>query len=185
MNRNPHHAIFLDRDGTLIEEKEYLHRPEEVVVFPGVGAALKRLQDAGFLLFIVTNQSGVGRGYFTLADVEAVHAHLLKEIARDGVRITKIYIAPEAPDQPSRGRKPSPQFLFDARDEFGLDLSQSYLIGDKLIDLECGWNAGVKKCILVRTGYGAEWEHKAADKLGRAVIVDELTAAAKWILTQG
>ena len=74
MNR----AVFLDRDGTLIEEKEYLHRPEDVAIFPGVGPALKQLQDAGFLLFIVTNQSGVGRGYFTMADIEAVHAHLLK-----------------------------------------------------------------------------------------------------------
>ena len=182
LNHELNRAVFLDRDGTLIEEKEYLHRPENVVIYPGVGPALKRLQDTGFLLFIITNQSGVGRGYFTMAEVEAVHAHLLKELARDGVRFTKIYIAPEAPDQPSRGRKPSPQFLFDARDQFGLDLSQSYLIGDKLIDLDCGWNAGLKKCILVRTGYGTEWERKAADKLDRAAIVAGLVAAAEWIL---
>src|SRR6185295_2714086 len=173
---------FLDRDGVLIEERHYLHKVEEVVIFPGVGLALKRLQDAGFLLFIVTNQSGVGRGYFTMADVEKVHAHLLKELARDGVRIEKTYIAPEAPDRPSRGRKPSPQFLFDARDEFGIDLSQSYLIGDKLIDLECGWNAAVKRCVLVRTGYGAEWERKAADKLERATVANDLAAAIEWIL---
>ena len=74
------------------------------------------------------------------------------------MRLEKIYIAPEAPDQPSRGRKPSPQFLFDARDEFGVDLARSFMIGDKLIDLECGWNAGVKQSILVRTGYGAKLE---------------------------
>jgi len=152
------------------------------VIYPGAGAALKRLQDAGFLLFIVTNQAGVGRGYFTMADVEAVHAHLLKELARDGVHFTKIYVAPEAPDQPNRGRKPSPQFLFEARDEFGIDLSQSCFVGDKFIDLECGWNAGVKKSILVRTGYGTEWERKATDKLRRAVVVDGLVAAAEWIL---
>src|ERR1051325_2544595 len=137
-----HAAVFLDRDGTLIVDKDYLSRPEDVVIFPGVGPALKELQDRGFKLFIVSNQSGVGRGYFTLADVEKVNAHLLRELLRDGVRFEKIYIAPEAPEQPSRGRKPSPQFLFDARDEFGLDLSRSYMIGDKLIDLECGWNAG-------------------------------------------
>ena len=178
MNR----AVFLDRDGTLIEEKEYLHRPEGVVIFPGVGQALRRLQDAGFLMFIVSNQSGVGRGYFTMADVEAVHAHLLKELARDGVRFTKIYVAPEAPDQPSRGRKPSPQFLFDARDEFGIDLSQSYLIGDKLIDLECGWNAGLRKCLLVRTGYGAEWERLQPDKLRSSIVADNLVAGVTRIL---
>ncbi|MBI5385469.1 MAG: HAD family hydrolase [Verrucomicrobia bacterium] len=175
-------AIFLDRDGTVIAEKDYLHRVEDVVLFPGASAALKRLQDAGFKLIFVTNQSGVGRGYFTIADVEAVNAHLLRELARDGVRIDKVYVAPEAPDQPSRGRKPSPQFLFDARDEFGLDLAQSYMIGDKLIDLECGWNAGVKQSILVRTGYGAKEEKKHAEKLKTALIVDNLTAAAEWIL---
>ena len=156
-------AIFLDRDGTLIAEKNYLCRPEDVVIFPGAGAALKRLAGAGFQLFIVSNQSGVGRGYFTLADVERVNEHLGREFARDGVRFGKIYIAPEAPDQPSRGRKPSPQFLFDARDEFALNLAESFMVGDKLIDLECGWNAGVKKSILVRTGYGAELESDEAE----------------------
>ena len=138
-------AVFLDRDGVLIEQRSYLHRVEDVALMPGIGPALKRLQDAGFLLMVVTNQSGVGRGFFTMADVERVHQHLGNELARDGVRFGKIYVAPEAPGQPSRGRKPSPQFLFDARDEFGLDLSRSYMIGDKLIDLECGWNAGGEK----------------------------------------
>jgi len=178
-------AIFLDRDGTLIEEKVYLHQAADVVIFPGAGAALKRLQAAGFLLFIVTNQSGVGRGYYTLADVEQVHAHLVDEFGRDGVRFTKIYVAPEAPDRPSRGRKPSPQFLFDARDEFGVDLAQSHMIGDKLIDLEAGWNAGVKQSLLVRTGYGADLAQGAGDKLGRAVVVDDLPAAAEWVLSHG
>lgn len=175
-------AVFLDRDGTLIEEKEYLHRPEDVVLLPGTGRALKRLQDAGFKLFIVTNQSGVGRGYFTMSDVEKVNAHLLRELAGDGVRIEKIYIAPEAPDQPSRGRKPSPQFLFDARDEFALDLTQSYMVGDKLIDLECGWSAGLKKCLLVRTGYGAKVEKQRVEPLNQAVVADDIAAAAGWIL---
>jgi D-glycero-D-manno-heptose 1,7-bisphosphate phosphatase len=177
-------AVFLDRDGVLIEEKNYLHRVEDVTFLPGVAAALKRLSDAGFKLFIVSNQSGVGRGYFTLADVERVNEHLRRELARAGVRFEKIYIAPEAPDQPSRGRKPSPQFLFDARDEFGVDLAQSFMIGDKLIDLECGWNAGVKTSILVRTGYGAKLEQKTPEPLKRAVIVDDLNGAADWILKQ-
>ena len=175
-------AVFLDRDGTIIEEREYLHRVEDVAFLPGAGAALRRLQDSGFKLFVVTNQSGVGRGYFPMADVERVHHHLIRELARDGVRLHKFYVAPEAPDQPSRGRKPSPQFLFDARDEFGVDLAQSYVVGDKLIDLECGWNAGVKQALLVRTGYGAEVEKQSAEKLGQAVVVDDLAAAAAAIL---
>jgi D-glycero-D-manno-heptose 1,7-bisphosphate phosphatase len=180
MNR----AVFLDRDGTLIVEKNYLHRPEEVEVFPGAGAALKKLSDAGFKLLVVTNQSGIGRGYFTMADAESVNARVNQELARDGVHFEKTYIAPEAPDQPSRARKPSPQFLFDARDEFNLNLAESFMVGDKLIDLECGWNAGVKKSILVRTGYGAGVERDAAEQIKRAIVVDGLTGMAEWILSQ-
>jgi D-glycero-D-manno-heptose 1,7-bisphosphate phosphatase len=177
-------AVFLDRDGTVIEDRDYLHKPEEVVFFSGVTRALQRLQDAGFTLIMVTNQSGVGRGYFTREDVDRVHDHIARELAKHRVIFRKIYVAPEAPDQPSRGRKPSPQFLYDARDEFGIDLSASYLIGDKLIDLECGWNAGVKQSILVRTGYGATVEKKSGDRLRDAVVVDDLGEAADWILFQ-
>ena len=172
MNR----AVFLDRDGTIIEEKDYLSDPDHVVLFPGAAAALKRLQDAGFRLFIVTNQSGIGRGYYTLEDMHRVNGRLLEELGRDGVRIEKVYFAPEAPEEPSRGRKPSPQFLFDARDEFGIDLAQSYMIGDKLTDLECGRNARVKQSVLVRTGYGANVILKDGE------IANDLPAAAEWIL---
>jgi len=177
-------AIFLDRDGTLIAEKDYLCDPAAVEVFSGAAAALKRLTDAGFQLFIVTNQSGVGRGYFTMAEVEKVNARVSDELRLHGVVFQNIYIAPEAPDQPSHGRKPSPQFLFDAREDFGMDLANSYMIGDKLIDLECGWNAGVRASILVRTGYGSETERKHASQLLRAVVVADLSAAADWILKQ-
>lgn len=180
MNR----AVFLDRDGTLIVEKNYLHRPEDVELFPGTGAALQRLGDAGFKLIMVTNQSGVGRGYFTLADAESVNAEICRQLAQHGARVEKCYIAPEAPDQTSRGRKPSPQFLFDARDEFTLNLAESFMVGDKLADLECGWNAGVKKSILVRTGYGAEVERDEPDKISRAGVVNNLTEMAEWILSR-
>jgi D-glycero-D-manno-heptose 1,7-bisphosphate phosphatase len=153
-----------------------------VEIFPGAIAALKRLRDAGFLLFIISNQSGVGRGYFTIEDVNKVSSHIADECAPHGVKFEKVYIAPEHPEMPSRGRKPSPQFVFDARDEFGLDLSQSYIIGDKILDLECGWNAGLKKSFLVRTGYGAEAERKSPEKLKSAVVLDDLPAVADWIL---
>jgi D-glycero-D-manno-heptose 1,7-bisphosphate phosphatase len=178
MNR----AIFLDRDGTMITEANYLSRPDQVKIFPATRTGLKKLCEAGFQLFIVSNQSGVGRGYFTMADVEKVNAHLCEELAQDGIRIEKIYIAPEKPEDPSRGRKPSPQFLFDARDEFGVDLGNSFMIGDKMIDVECGWNAGVKKSILVRTGYGSKAEQEAPEGLPRALVVDDLDKAAEWIL---
>jgi len=175
-------AVFLDRDGTIIEERNYLRSPDQVVILPGAAIGLRRLRDDGFALFIVSNQSGIGRGYFTTAEAEEINRHLARELGRHGVLFEKIYIAPEAPDAPSRGRKPSPQFLFDARDEFGVDLAGSYMIGDKRIDLECGWNAGVERSILVRTGYGAEVQRADGAGLSRAVIVDDLAAAAEWIL---
>jgi len=175
--------VFLDRDGVVNEDRGYVHRAADCVLFPGVGLALRRLQDAGFLLFLVTNQSGIGRGYYVLEDMHRVHDHLQAELGRDGVRLTWIYYAPEAPGQPSRGRKPSPEFLFDARDTFGIELGHSYMIGDKLIDLECGWNAGVRRSLLVRTGYGAQVERAEADRICRAVVVDDLAAAAVWILS--
>jgi D-glycero-D-manno-heptose 1,7-bisphosphate phosphatase len=178
-------AVFLDRDGTLIEDKDYLSQPEQVRIYPGAPAALHRLAAAGFKFVIVTNQSGVGRGYFTLADVENVHQYLIEQFRRHGVYFDRIYVAPEAPDQASRGRKPSPQFLFDARDELGIDLQRSYMVGDKLIDLACGWNAGVKRALLVRTGYGAKVEAQRTPELARAIIVDDLRAAADWILKDG
>src|ERR1043166_4910933 len=107
-----------------------------------------------------------------MQDVERVNGHLSEIFGREGVRFEKIYVAPEAPEQPSRGRKPSPQFLFDARDEFGIDLAKSYMIGDKMIDLQCGWNAGVRKSILVRTGYGAQVERDFPKELRAALAVD-------------
>jgi D-glycero-D-manno-heptose 1,7-bisphosphate phosphatase len=179
-----HPAIFLDRDGTIIEDRNYISRPEQVVILPGAPSVLRQLQAAGFKLFIVSNQSGVGRGYFTLADVEKVNDHIRQEFGREGVIFNKIYVAPEAPDTPSRGRKPSPQFLFDARDEFGIDLAQSYIMGDKMIDLECGWNAGVRRPVLVRTGHGSKTERDYHGKITAAIVVDDLPAAAAWILAQ-
>lgn len=177
-------AVFLDRDGTLNVEREYLSDPSKLEIYPGTGPALRRLMDGGFLLFIVTNQSGIGRGMFTEADMHAVNERLCAELARDGARFERIYFSPEHPAQPSRGRKPSPQFLFDARDEFGVDLARSYMIGDKLIDLQCGWNAGVKRSLLVRTGYGARLVAEQPPELAQAAVVEDVTAAADWILRQ-
>lgn len=175
-------AIFIDRDGTLIADRDYLHKPEEVQFIEGAIQSLKRAIDAGFEIVMVTNQSGVGRGYFTMEDVLKVHEYIADEMSAQQVSMLHIYTAPEAPDAPSRGRKPSPQFLFDARDAYDLDLARSYMIGDKMIDLECGWNAGVRRSMLVRTGYGARVESQAGEKLRDAIVVDDLCAAIDWIL---
>ena len=177
-------AIFVDRDGTIIVDKDYLHKPTEVEFYPDALSALKRAQEAGFQIVMVTNQSGVGRCYFPMADVEKVHDYIAAEAAKLGGAFARIYVAPEAPDVPSRGRKPSPEFLFDARGELGINLAQSYMIGDKLIDLECGWNAGVRKSLLVRTGYGAEVERRDQHKLRDSVVLNSLPEAIDWILAR-
>jgi D-glycero-D-manno-heptose 1,7-bisphosphate phosphatase len=175
-------AVFLDRDGTLIEEKEYLSDPEGVELVPGVGLALRKLMDAGYRLVVVTNQAGIGRGYYTEADMHAVNERLIHLLEGDGVRLDGIYFAPEAPGQPSRGRKPKPQFLLDARDALGIRLEDSFMVGDKRSDLECGWNAGIRQSILVRTGYGSELEAQLGADAARTVVLDDMTAAAEWIL---
>ncbi len=177
-------AVFLDRDGTINEDRHYLSRPEQFELIPGVGPALRRLQDAGFRLFIVTNQSGIGRGYYSEADMHAVHARMNELLGPLGVRFGRIYFSPESPEQPSRNRKPSPQSLLEARDEFGVDLARSYMVGDKFIDVETGWNAGCARSLLVRTGYGADVERSDRGRLANAVVVDDLGAAADWILAQ-
>jgi D-glycero-D-manno-heptose 1,7-bisphosphate phosphatase len=176
-------AVFLDRDGTLIEERHYLSDPAGVAVFPGATDALRALRDAGFDLFLVTNQSGVGRGYYGLDDVRRVHERLIELLGLGTDVFRHIYVAPEAPDQPSPGRKPSPHFLLDAGDRFGIDLARSYMVGDKWVDLECGWNAGVRKSLLVRTGYGAECERAGDSRLAQAAVVDDLAEAVRWILS--
>ena len=177
-------AIFLDRDGTLIVETGYLHEPEKVELIPGAGEAVQRLADGGFELFIVTNQAGIGRGYYAEEQMHAVNERIAGEFAKFGVAFRKIYFAPEAPDQPSRNRKPSPQMLLDARDEFGIDLDASYMVGDKVSDVECGWNAGVKLSVLVRTGYGSEHESKLSQAAGPLTVIDSIGDIASLAIGQ-
>lgn len=175
-------AVFLDRDGTLNVEKSYLSDPDQLVLFPDVIPSLRRLLQGRYLLFVVTNQSGIGRGYYTIEDMHRVNRRLESVLEPEGIAFEKIYFAPESPESPSYGRKPSPQFLLDASKEFDLDLASSFMIGDKLSDLECGWNAGLLGSILVRTGYGVETEPKVDAHRKDCHIVDDLTAAVDRIL---
>jgi len=174
-------AVFLDRDGTLNIEKSYLSDPDQLVLFPDVIPSLQQLIQDEFLLFVVTNQSGIGRGYYTKEGMHRVNQRLVEVLKPEGITFQKIYFAPEAPEAPSYGRKPSPQFLLDAAMEFDLNLADSYMIGDKLSDIECGWNAGVRASILVRTGYGSETESKIDDQRSDCYIVDDLSSAVSRI----
>lgn len=149
----PARAVFFDRDGTLMEEVNYCARPDQVKVYPGVSEALRLLKNAGFRNIIITNQSGIGRGYFTEQQYRAVESELLRQIGPGLIDAT--YFCPDVPGFPSTHRKPHPGMVLDAAAEFGLDLRHSYFIGDKADDIECGRRAGTLT-ILVSTGYGAQ-----------------------------
>lgn len=149
----PSKAVFFDRDGTLMEEVHYCGDPARVRLFPGAPAALRRLKEAGFLTFVITNQSGIGRGLITEAQYRAVEAELLRQIGAG--LLDASYFCPDVPEVPSTRRKPEPGMVFEAAADFDIDLARSYFIGDKCADIECGRRAGTAT-ILVRTGYGAE-----------------------------
>ena len=146
-------AIFLDRDGTLMEEVSYCSDPAQVKVYPGVPDALRGLKEAGFLLLIVTNQSGIGRGRFTEAQYSAVQAELLRQLG-DSL-IDASYFCPDAPDAASSRRtRPEPGMLLEAAAEYAIDLPRSFMIGDKSSDVECGRRR--LRTVQVMTGYGRE-----------------------------
>lgn len=153
-------AVFLDRDGTINEEKEYLYRIEDFMFVPGAPEAIRLLNEAGFVVVVVTNQSGVARGYYTEEDVEALHRHIDRELARHGAHVDAWLYCPHHPSGNGRYalacscRKPLPGMLREAARGLGIDLGRSLMIGDKLIDIESGRAAGCRS-ILVRSGYGA------------------------------
>ena len=146
-------AVFLDRDGTLMEEVEYCADPAMVRVYPGVPEALRRIKEAGWSAFIVTNQSGIGRGLMTEGQYGAVQEELLRQLGAGA--IDGAYFCPDPPGIPSTGRKPAPGMVWEAAAAYDIDLPSSYFIGDKSSDIECGERAGVRT-ILVLTGYGSQ-----------------------------
>ena len=165
-------AVFLDRDGTLMEDVHYCGNPAKVKVYPQVPGALRRLRRAGFLLFIVTNQSGIGRGIVTEAQYRTVQEELLRQIGH-GV-IDASYFCADPPGVVSSRRKPEPGMILEAAAEFQIDLPRSFLIGDKSSDVQCGRLAGTKT-IQVMTGYGKEQkscaDFTARDLADAAMIV--------------
>lgn len=136
--------VFLDRDGTLLADSGYAHKLEDYAPLPGAFAACRALSEAGYLLAIVTNQSGIGRGMFGEADFWRFQRRLLSDLARAGVPIAATYFCPHVPDDRCRCRKPEPGMLFRARDELGADLARSLVIGDAERDLEAGRRAGCR-----------------------------------------
>jgi D-glycero-D-manno-heptose 1,7-bisphosphate phosphatase len=185
-------AVFLDRDGTLIEEVGYLNHLDRVRVYPWTAEAILRLNRAGVPAIVVTNQSGVARGYFTEELVKQVHQKISRELASHGARLDSFYYCPHHPDgrlepyrRSCRCRKPSTGMLEEAAERFGVNLGSSFVVGDSYRDMELGFNVGART-ILVMTGYGrGEYEyHRNSWARKPDLIVENLSEAVEKILEE-
>ena len=167
-------AVFIDRDGTIMEDTDYCSHPKDVRIFPGVFEALQRLKSRGFKLIVITNQSGIGRGLFTLDQYRAVESEVLRQLGEGLIDAT--YYCPDAPGQYSNCRKPAPGMILKATRDHQIDVSRSFLIGDKEVDVECAHNAGIR-AIRVRTGMQRDVTGTMADW-----IADDVSAAVEIIV---
>lgn len=168
--------VILDRDGTLIEERGYLSNPEDVVLLPGTAAALRNLQRMGLGLAVITNQSGVGRGFFGLDRLDLIHRRLQHLLAMEGVQLDGLFVCPHVPEDACACRKPELGLMRQAAAELGFDMRESIVIGDKPADIEMGRRVGAVT-VLVRTGYGVRFE----DATTADFVVDDLIAAVRLI----
>lgn len=178
-------AAFVDRDGVIVEERGYAYRPEDLALLPGAAAALRALQEAGYLLVVITNQSGLARGLYTEADYEGFTDHMVSALAAGGVRLDAIEHCPHLPDaavaryrQDCDCRKPRPGMLLRAMAALRIDAGASVLIGDRATDLAAGRAAGVGRCLLVRSGQAlADGDEALADG-----VYDDLAGCARALL---
>lgn len=184
-------AVFLDRDGTLIEEAGYLDSLDRMQLFPWTVDALRLLERAGYRRVVVTNQSGIALGLFDEAFVQRTHEALTVRLEEAGASIDAYYYCPHHPhghvDALRQGcacRKPGPAMLEQAASDFDLDLSRSFAIGDRWTDVQLASTAGLRGGILLRTGHGRSAEQRPADGVVAAHVADDLIGAVSWILRQ-
>lgn len=168
--------VLIDRDGTINVEKHYLSDPDQLELYPGAAWAIRRLNALGLGVAVVTNQSGVARGYFDLARLDEIHTRLYALLEAEGAMVDGLYICPHGPEDDCTCRKPLPGMVEQAVAEHGFDPKQSFMIGDKEVDVEMGHAVGAVS-LLVRTGHGAK--HVAGTKAD--YVVDDLAAAVRVI----
>jgi D-glycero-D-manno-heptose 1,7-bisphosphate phosphatase len=176
-------AVFLDRDGTINEQMGYINHLSRFKLLDQAVAAIRRLNAAGVKVVVVTNQSGAARGYFPASLIDEIHAHLKQLLAAGGAHLDGIYTCQHGPAEGCDCRKPRPTLMQQAARDLDLDLSRSYLVGDRYSDIQTAANAGVKG-ILVLTGYGrGEYEYlRATQKVQPVQVASDLEAAVEWIL---
>ncbi len=178
-------AVFLDRDGTICEEVGYLNHVSRFRMFPFVAAALRRLNESGCPVIVVSNQSGVARGYFPESLLDEVTQRMTQELSEAGAKIDAVYYCPHTSSENCPCRKPKTGMLECAAHEHAIDLRRSFVVGDRYIDIELARNAHARG-ILVRTGYGEgelAW-HAAKWPAPPDLIADDLAQAVDWILRQ-
>jgi len=170
--------VFLDRDGTLVRDSGYTHKLTDYELLPGVREGLLRMSRAGFALAVVTNQSGIGRGYYGEADLQAFQAHLFADLERSGIRFECTLFCPHLPDAGCPCRKPAPGLLWRAREELGAELGASWVVGDRASDVELARRAGCRGAVLLGS---PALPHR---ELGETGVVRDLKEAADFILSQ-
>lgn len=181
-------AVFLDRDGTLSEERGFIDRLELLEIFPWTSDAIRLLNRAGFAVIVVTNQSAIGRGIIDLTFLQSVHDTLDRHFAKSGARVDRYYFCPHHPDAPlpeyrmvCRCRKPGPGMIEQAAADLELDLSRSFMVGDRPIDVASGHAAGVRS-VLVRSGHSSGGSDAPAGLREPDAILNNLMEAVGWIL---
>ncbi|MFH1545345.1 MAG: D-glycero-beta-D-manno-heptose 1,7-bisphosphate 7-phosphatase [archaeon] len=173
-------AVFLDRDGTINEEKNYLSREEDFKFIPGTIEGLKLLREKGFKLIVVTNQSGIGRGFVEGKQVERINKKMKEELKEEEVELDAVYVCPHTPEEGCDCRKPKNALVKIAEKEFKLDLKKSFFVGDKTIDIQLGKNCN-GRTILLKTGYGGS---DKKFKVKPDYIAEDLRNAAEIILSE-
>lgn len=174
---NKRRFVLLDRDGTIIAEKNYLSDHNKVELLGNAALGLRKLKKLGFGLLVITNQAGIGRGYFSLDDLNLIHQKMVDLLAKEGVVIDGIYFCPHTPEDNCSCRKPKLGLIENATSQYNFAPKLSFVIGDKAVDIEMGKAAGATT-LLVRTGYGANLDNK---KVKADYLVDDLLEAANVI----
>jgi len=172
-------AVFLDRDGTIARDVPYCSRPEDFDLLPGAADGIRLLNQHGFKAVVVTNQSGIARGYFTEEMLAKIHHKMRRELAKSGAHVDAVYYCPHHPDDNCECRKPKPKMLLQAAADLNIDLQKSYVIGDKDMDIEMGQNAGCKTILIA--------EENKESETGKQVpcpdyVASSISNAAQWII---
>ncbi len=172
-------AVFLDRDGTMTKDVPYCSCPEDLELLPLVGEGIRLLNDSGFEVIIITNQSGIARGYFTEEMLGKIHQKMRNDLLKYGAHITAIYHCPHLPNEGCECRKPKPGLVLRAAKDYHIELSKSFLIGDQLYDIEAGYLAGCKTALISTSGI---WEAAEGHTIKPDFIAHSFLEACKWAI---